>query len=455
MSIISVNPSTGVPIQSFETLTPEELDLKLARATLAFGTFRHTSITERARWLAHAAEILEHERDPLARMATTEMGKTIQAARDELIKCAWSCRYFAENAESWLADETVESGRKTSFVHYQPLGAVLAIMPWNFPFWQVFRFAGSAIIAGNVVLLKHASNVPRCALAIEDVFHRAGFPPGVFQTLLIRSQTVGRVIEDPRIVAVTLTGSERAGAEVAAQAGKHIKKTVLELGGSDPFIVMSSADPSAVAAVAVRARTINNGESCVASKRFIVHDSVYDDFERRFVGGMARLQVGDPQDDATDIGPLATEQVLETLERQVSRLVAGGASVLTGGARLHRPGYFYPPTVLTNIDRSGATYREELFGPVAMLFRVHGADDAIALANETSFGLGASIWTQDPVEQRRFIEEIEAGVVVVNDRVSSDPRMPFGGVKHSGYGRELGRFGVREFTNIKTVRIAA
>jgi succinate-semialdehyde dehydrogenase / glutarate-semialdehyde dehydrogenase len=455
MGIRSINPANGRLIQSFSPLSARELDRKLHNSWTVFHSYRRTSLTERTQLMKHAAEILENEKEFFARLMTTEMGKTLRAAMEESGKCAWACRYFADSAERWLTDEMVDTGAARSFVHYEPLGPVLAIMPWNFPFWQVFRFAAPALMAGNVGLLKHASNVPQCALAIEDIFRRAGFPEGVFQTLLIGSDQVRRVIEDPRVAAVTVTGSEGAGSEVACQAGKHIKKTVLELGGSDPFIVMPSADLEIVAATGVKARTVNNGESCIAAKRFIVAEAIYDDFERRFVDGMAALRVGDPMDDATDVGPLATEKVMQDLDAQVQRLVSAGARVLTGGKRIQRPGNFYMPTVLTNIDRTNPTYREELFGPVAMLFRVADITEAIQVANETPFGLAASVWTNDVAEQQRFIHEIEAGVVFINKMVASDPRLPFGGVKHSGYGRELSAHGLREFTNIKTVSIAA
>ena len=455
MPIASVDPTTGKLIKSFSSISPAELERKLEEAWQAFHEYRHTSVADRATLMKRAGQILDTEKESFASLMTAEMGKTLRAANEECGKCAWACRYFAESAECWLADEVVETGGERSFVHYEPLGPVLAIMPWNFPFWQVFRFAAPALVAGNVALLKHASNVPQCALAIEDIFRRSGFPEGAFQTLLIETDQTGRVIQDSRVAAVTLTGSEGAGREVASQAGKEIKKTVLELGGSDPFIVMPSADLEAATATAVKARIINNGESCIAAKRFIVADPVYDEFERRFVEGMAELKVGDPTDDETDIGPLATEKFLLNLDAQVKRLVSSGARILTGGHKIERAGNFYLPTVLANVDRNNPTYREELFGPVAMLFRVGDISEAIQLANETDFGLAASVWTNDPAEQQRFIDEIEAGVVFINKMVASDPRLPFGGVKHSGYGRELSGHGIREFTNIKTVRIAA
>jgi succinate-semialdehyde dehydrogenase/glutarate-semialdehyde dehydrogenase len=455
MGIASINPSTGTLIKSFQPLSAGQLDEKLGNAWSAFHDHRHTLISERAHRMRRAAEILDNEKESVGRLMSLEMGKTLRAAIDESAKCAWVCRYFAENAGHLLADEVVETGSGRSFVHYEPLGAILAVMPWNFPFWQVFRFAAPALMAGNVGLLKHASNVPQCALAIEDIFRRAGFPSGTFQSLLIETDQVRQLIDDPRVAAVTLTGSEGAGRAVASQAGKQIKKTVLELGGSDPFIVMPTADLDSAIATAVKARTINNGESCIAAKRFIVADAVYSVFERHFVDGMAALKVGDPLDAATEIGPLATEKLLQDLDSQVQRLVTAGATVLTGGKRPDRPGNFYMPTVLVNVDRKSPVYSEELFGPVAMLFRVGDVTEAIRIANETSFGLAASVWTDDRSEQQRFIDEIEAGIVFINKMVVSDPRLPFGGVKHSGYGRELSGHGIREFTNIKTVSIAA
>jgi succinate-semialdehyde dehydrogenase/glutarate-semialdehyde dehydrogenase len=400
-----------------------------------------------------AAEILENEKAQLGRLMTTEMGKPVKGARDEAAKCALGLRYYAENAESFLRDEPVSTDGGRAYVSYQPIGAVLAVMPWNFPFWQVLRFAGPTLMAGNVALLKHASNVPQCALAIEDIFRRAGFPEGVFQTLLIGSPQVARVIDDPRVMAVTLTGSDAAGRQVAAQAGGWVKKTVLELGGSDPFIVMPSANLTAAIATAVKARTINNGQSCIAAKRFILADAIASEFERRFVAGMEALKVGDPMDESTDVGPLATVQVLEDLDRQVQKSVAAGARVLTGGKRLDRPGNYYAPTVLANIPPDAPAYREEMFGPVASLFRVADSDAAIRLANDSIFGLGSSVWTNDEGERDCFIRDIEAGQVFVNGMTASEPRLPFGGVKASGYGRELSVYGIREFINVKTVCI--
>jgi succinate-semialdehyde dehydrogenase/glutarate-semialdehyde dehydrogenase len=400
-----------------------------------------------------AAQILENEKERFGRLMTEEMGKPFQSAVAEAAKCAWVCHYYAENAEKQLADELIETNASRSYIHYQPLGPVLAIMPWNFPFWQVFRFAAPATMAGNVGLLKHASNVPQCALAIEEIFLRAGFPEGAFQTLLIGSGKVKRVLEDPRIMAATLTGSEPAGSQVASEAGRLIKKTVLELGGSDPFIVMPSANLDEAVSTAIKARIINNGQSCIAAKRFIIAEPIADEFERRFIQGMQALKVGDPMDETTDIGPLATEDILNDLDQQVKDSVAQGARILTGGEPLKGPGNYYPPTVISDIPEDSPAYCEELFGPVAILFRVKDIDAAIELANDTSFGLGASAWTNDEEERLCFIDEIEAGSVFINGMVASDPRLPFGGVKVSGYGRELSAFGIREFVNIKTVWI--
>ncbi|HEY3026519.1 MAG TPA: NAD-dependent succinate-semialdehyde dehydrogenase [Pyrinomonadaceae bacterium] len=459
MPIASINPATGETLKTFEPLTAPQLQEKLKHAAETFRMYRNSSFAERSRFMTQAAEILESEKQEFARMMTTEMGKPIKAAAQEVEKCAWVCRYYAKTAQTHLADKIVETNAGKSYVHYQPLGPVLAVMPWNFPFWQVFRFAAPALMAGNVGLLKHASNVPQCALAIADIFRRAGFPEGAFQTLLIGSNIVQRVLEDSRVAAATLTGSEPAGRSVASIAGKQIKKTVLELGGSDPFIVMPSADLDKAVATAVKARTINNGQSCIAAKRFIIHEAIYDEFERRFVEVMKALLVGDPMDEATDIGPLATKQILEDLEEQVRKSVAAGARPLTGGQRFKAAnkfarGNYYEPTVLVDIAMGSPAYDDEIFGPVASLFRAGNVEEAIELANATSYGLGAAAWTNDAGEQSQFIAEIEAGSVFINGMVASDPRLPFGGVKNSGYGRELGEFGIREFVNIKTVWIA-
>ncbi len=453
MAIASINPATGETLKTFEALTAEEIETKLQRADDAFRSYRETSFAQRAAWMLRASEILENEKNEFARTITIEMGKPIKGAVGEAEKCALVCRYYAENAERHLANEVVETDATRSYVRFQPLGPVLAVMPWNFPFWQVFRFAAPALMAGNVGLLKHSSNVPQCALAIEDIFRRAGFPEGTFQTLLIGTQPVQSILEDRRVTAATLTGSEPAGRSVAGIAGKQIKKTVLELGGSDPFIVMPTADIGKAVSTAVKSRTINNGQSCIAAKRFIVHGNIYEQFESQFVKEMKALRVGDPLDEKTDIGPLATEQIQKDVDDQVKTSVAAGAVVLTGGKKLDRKGNFYEPTVLTNIPKNSPAYSKEVFGPVAMLFRVNNFDEAIQLANDTTFGLGSSAWTNDDNERERFIDELEAGCVFINGMVASDPRLPFGGVKNSGYGRELGEFGIREFVNIKTVWI--
>jgi succinate-semialdehyde dehydrogenase / glutarate-semialdehyde dehydrogenase len=453
MAIASVNPATGETVRTFEALTSQQLDAKLQLAADTFRSYRFSSFAEREHMMVRAAEILEADKEDFARTMTIEMGKPIKAAIQEVEKCAWVCRYYAEHAKDHLADRVVKTNATKSYVHFQPLGPVLAVMPWNFPFWQVFRFAAPALMAGNVGLLKHASNVPQCALAIEEIFRRAGFPEGSFQTLLVGSDAVHRIVEDARVVAATLTGSEPAGRSVATVAGKNIKKTVLELGGSDPFIVMPSADLNEAVTTGVKARTINNGQSCIAAKRFIVSAEVYDKFSEAFVAEMKALRVGDPMQSQTDVGPLATPQILNDLDEQVKKSVAAGARVLTGGNRLTRPGNFYEPTVLSNISRDAPGYCQEVFGPVALLFRVNGIDEAIRLANDTDFGLGTAAWTNDEKEIDRFVDELESGLVFINEIVASDPRLPFGGVKNSGYGRELGEFGIREFVNVKTVWI--
>src|SRR5579859_3880356 len=453
MAIASINPATGEVIKTFQPLTDAEIEKKVQLAVNTFKAERKTPFSVRAQRMRKAAEILERDKDKFAHLMTLEMGKTYKSAVAEAVKCTTACRYYAENAEKMLADEIVDAGAKKSFIRYLPIGPVLAVMPWNFPFWQVFRFAAPALMAGNVGLLKHASNVPECALAIEDIFRRAGFPEGAFQTLLIASDRVSRVIVDPRVMAVTLTGSVGAGASVAATAGKQIKKTVLELGGSDPFIVMPSADLDRAVATAVQARVINNGQSCIAAKRFIVDETIYDTFAQKFVEHMAKLKVGDPMDPATDVGPLATEDVLRGLEEQVGQTVKMGARVLLGGKRMKRAGNFFEPTVLADIPQGSPALDDELFGPVASLFRARGMADAINIANNSKFGLGACAWTNEKSEQEMFISRIESGLAFINSMVASDPRIPFGGVKQSGYGRELSHHGIREFVNIKTVSV--
>ena len=453
MAIQTVNPATGEVVKTFESLSDGQLEVKLQRAADEFLSYRKTPFAERARLMLDAARILEEEKENYARVMTTEMGKTFRSAVDEAAKCAWVCRYYAEHAEQFLADEVVETTAKRSFIRYLPLGPVLAVMPWNFPFWQVLRFAAPALMAGNVGLLKHASIVPQSALMIEEIFHKAGFPGGVFQTLLISSQKVDRVLGDPRVAAATLTGSEGAGVEVGVGAAKRIKKVVLELGGSDPFIVMPSANLEAATTTAVKARIFNNGQSCIAAKRFIVAEGIANKFEKIFAEKMAALRVGDPFDEATELGPLSSAEGLEDLDRDVQATVKAGAKVLTGGKPLDRPGNFYAPTVLTQIPEGSPAQKEELFGPVGSVFRAKDFDDAIRIANDSRFGLGASAWTNDERERERFINELEAGMVFINRMVASDPRLPFGGVKWSGHGRELGVHGIREFTNIKTVWI--
>lgn len=453
MAIATINPATGETLKTFQALTDDQIHQKLQRATDAFQTYRQASFEQRAEWMQRAAEILENEKQDIGKLMTVEMGKPIKAAIGEAEKCAWVCRYYADSAKQHLADQIVETNAAKSYVRFQPIGPVLAVMPWNFPFWQVFRFAAPALMAGNVGLLKHASNVPQCALLIEEIFKRSGFPDGVFQTLLIGSDKVPLVLEDARVVAATLTGSEPAGRSVASIAGKQIKKTVLELGGSDPFVVMPSADLQDAVSTGVKARTINNGQSCIAAKRFIVSAEIYDEFQRRFVNEIRELRVGDPLEESTDVGPLATEQILKDLESQVKDSVAAGAKLLIGGKRLDRRGNFYEPSVLASIPHNAPAYCEEIFGPVALLFRVNSIDEAISIANDSSFGLGSAAWTNDPDERERFIDELQAGQVFINGMVASDPRIPFGGIKNSGYGRELGEFGIREFVNIKTIWI--
>ena len=454
MPIATINPANGETLATFQALTSEEIETKLQRATAAFRLNRSRSIDDRATRMQRAAAILEERAADYGRMITLEMGKPVGASVAEVKKCALVCRYYAENAARFLGDEHISTDASESYVRYEPLGPVLAVMPWNFPFWQVFRFAAPALMAGNVGLLKHSSNVPQSAMAIEQVLRDAGFDHDEFQTLLISSEQVGALLDDDRIKAATLTGSEGAGASVASSAGRNIKKTVLELGGSDPFIVMPSANLEEAVTVAVKARVINNGQSCIAAKRFVVHESIAPQFEKRFVEAMRALRIGDPLDERTEIGPLATPQIVEDLEKQVRASVDSGARLLTGGHRVAgTKGNFYEPTVLADIPAGAPVRLEETFGPVAALYRVKDIDEAIAIANETTFGLGSSVWTRDSEEIRRFAAEIEAGQVFVNAMVASDPRLPFGGVKRSGFGRELGEHGIREFVNVKTVYV--
>lgn len=453
MTFRSINPATGEILAEFPALGPAEVEQRIARAAGTAPRWRATPVSERAAMVGRLGELLEAEKERLGRIMTLEMGKPIRAAVDEAAKCALACRYYAEHGPSFVADQRVEDEGHCSFVAYDPLGVVLAVMPWNFPFWQAIRFMAPAFVAGNAGLLKHASNVPQCALELESLVRRAGAPDGVFQTLLIGSDAVAGVLSDPRVAAATLTGSEGAGSSVAAIAGKHIKPTVLELGGSDPFIVMPSADFNRAVDTAVKARTINNGQSCIAAKRFIVHDSIFDRFLERFTAGMQALRVGDPIDPSTQLGPLASAKQAQELEEQVARSVAAGARLVCGGKRSGSSTAFFPATVLADIPESSPAWSEELFGPVGCVFRARDANDAIRIANSTRFGLGASAWTGDAGEQEAFVRGIDAGSVFVNDMVVSDPRFPFGGVKASGYGRELSELGLREFTNIKTVRI--
>jgi succinate-semialdehyde dehydrogenase/glutarate-semialdehyde dehydrogenase len=455
MAIESINPATGKLLRRFDPLTDEAARQKIAVAAEAFRTYATVPLEHRALCMRKLAALLEHDIEDLATTITLEMGKPLQAARQELLKCADVCRYFADHAARILASESIPTEDNHSYVRWDPIGIVLAVMPWNFPFWQVFRFLAPALMAGNVGLLKHAPNVPQCAIAIESLVRRAGFPRGTFQSLLIEAHQVEGVLGDERIAAVTVTGSETAGRAIAAQAGWLIKKSVLELGGSDAFIVMPSANLDLAIETAVRARCVNSGQSCIAAKRFIVADAIYEAFEARFVAGMEAMRVGDPMKDETEIGPLATTRILERLEEQVEAAKRVGARVLTGGERMLGEGNYFEPTVLVGVPRASAVYREELFGPVAMLFRVQDLNEAIELANDSPFGLSASAWTRDPAEQQRLVSELQCGGVFLNAMVASDPRLPFGGIKRSGYGRELSAAGMREFLNAKTVVIAS
>jgi len=452
MTMTSINPATGVKIKDYATHTAADVDAAIHKAASVHHAFgRRNHLADRTRKLAAAADILVRDKTKLARLMTEEMGKPIAQSEAEVEKCAAGCRYYAENAEAMLTNSHDETGREGAFVRWLPIGPILAVMPWNFPLWQVFRFAAPALAAGNTGLLKHASNVPGCALAIEAIFTEAGFPPGAFQTLMIPSSMVGDVIADPRVRAVTLTGSEGAGSQVAARAGKHLKKSVLELGGSDPFIVMPSADIDKAVGMAVTARVQNNGQSCIAAKRFIIHRDIYLEFSSKFVALMAALKVGDPMDRSVQVGPLATYAIRDELAKQVADSVAAGATLLTGGNIPDSKGAFYDPSVIGFIPEAAPAFGEELFGPVASLFQARDIDDAIKLANSTRFGLGSAVWTNDAHEQERFVDEIEAGFTAINGMVASDARLPFGGVKMSGYGRELADLGMHEFLNAKTV----
>jgi succinate-semialdehyde dehydrogenase/glutarate-semialdehyde dehydrogenase len=454
MPIESINPANNKLLRTFEPLTDEAARQKIALAEDAYRSYRDISLDHRALWMRKLAAILEHETEDLATLITLEMGKPLEASRLEILKCADACRYFADYAPRFLAPESILT-ENHSYVRWDPLGIILAVMPWNFPFWQVFRFLAPALMGGNVALLKHAGNVPQCALAIESLVRRAGFPRGAFQSLLLEVHQVETILADQRIAAVTVTGSEVAGRAIGAQAGWLLKKSVLELGGSDPFIVMPSANLDLAVETAVRARLVNAGQSCIAAKRFIIADEIYDTFESRFVVEMESVRVGDPMKEGTEIGPLATARAVEILEAQVKAATRVGARILTGGERMLGEGNFFEPTVLTGVPRTSAVYREEIFGPVAMLFRATDINNAIEIANDTPFGLAASAWTRDPAEQQRFVAELQCGGVFLNTMVASDPRLPFGGIKRSGYGRELSAAGMREFLNAKTVVIAA
>ncbi|MEL6324134.1 MAG: NAD-dependent succinate-semialdehyde dehydrogenase [Pseudomonadota bacterium] len=455
MPIQSVNPATGQIEKTFEVLSTTDLEAKITAAETAARHVRRSPVSDRRDWLMAAADLLRAEAEPLSALVAQEMGKTRAAARAEITKCDWLFEYYAEHGPGFLAEEPVTTQAAYSAVRYRPLGPVLAVMPWNYPLWQVFRFAVPALLSGNVVLLKHASNVPQCALAIEDIWRRAGVPDNAFQTLLIGSDQVAGLLSDPRIRAVTLTGSEPAGRAVAETAGRHLKKVVLELGGSDPFIVMPSADLDAAVTHAVRSRTRNNGQSCIAAKRFIIHADVYDRFRDKFANALSQLKVGDPMDAATDIGPLATESVRDDLINQIEASIAAGATRTLGAERLNRPGWFVSPGMLEDIPQGTPAFDDELFGPVALMFKVASFDEAISLANETRFGLSSAVFTADKTEMERSFNEIEAGMTMINTTSSSDPRLPFGGVKASGHGRELSSAGLREFMNIKTCAIGA
>ncbi|WP_027660941.1 NADP-dependent succinic semialdehyde dehydrogenase [Salinispora fenicalii] len=454
MPIATTNPATGQTLRTFAPISSEQVEAAISRSSHACRQLRDMTVEERGDWLNMAAALLEAERDDVARLITTEMGKTYAAAQAEVAGCVNACRFYVTKAPAFLADEPADAasvGAARAFVRYQPLGPILAVMPWNFPLWQVFRFAAPALMAGNTGLLKHASNVPQTALYLADLFRRAGFPPGAFSTLLVGSDAVEAILRDPRVRAATVTGSERTGRTIAQIAGRELKKTVLELGGSDPFVVMPSADLDRAAEVATASRCRNNGQSCIAAKRFIVHTDVFDAFAERFAARMSALRVGDPMEEATDVGPLVSEGSRAEIAAQVRDAVDQGATLRCGGELPAGEGWYYPPTVVADLTPRMRMWAEEVFGPVAGLYRVSSYDEAIEVANGTAFGLGANAWTEDPAEQERFVIDLEAGNVFVNGMTTSFPELPFGGVKNSGYGRELAAVGMREFCNTKTV----
>ena len=453
MPIATINPFNGETLRTFESLSAAELESKIDLSARVFARYRKMAFAERASRMSRLAEILERDKHELAKLIVLEMGRPLAPAVQEIEKCAHCCRFYAEHAEAFLADEPIATSASKSFIRYLPLGPVLAIMPWNYPFWQVVRFLAPALMAGNTGLLKHASNVPQCALAIEEKCREAGFEEGVFQTLLIGAGEVDGVLADPRVAAATLTGSEQAGVQVAVGAARRVKKVVLELGGSDPFIVMPSADLAAAVKMAVRARVLNNGQSCIAAKRFLIAEEIADQFQEQFVAAFKALKIGDPLDPNTEVGPLATASAVQSLHADVAETIRQGGKLLCGGKPLDGPGFFYAPTILSEIPAGSPAYKEEFFGPVASLFRVKNIEQALQIANDTRFGLGASVWTRQADEQERFINDLDAGMVFINGMVVSDQRLPFGGVKMSGYGRELSTHGIREFVNIKTIWI--
>ncbi len=453
MAIQTINPATGEIVKTFNGLSIDEVDKIIKGSNSAFNNWKRTAFAERSKLMFNAAKVLRENKQRYAEILTLEMGKPISQSYSEVEKCAWVCDYYAENAEKMLSKEIIKTDASESFVQFDPIGVVLAVMPWNFPYWQVFRFAVPALMAGNAGLLKHSSNVPMSALAIEEVFNKAGFPENTFRTLLIDSSLVKAVIENPLVKAVTLTGSEYAGKKVSEVSGRNLKKTVMELGGSDPFIILNDADLDTAVKTGVTARLINNGQSCIAAKRFIVVEDVYDEFESKFVDKMEKIIVGNPMDESTELGPLAREDLLLELNQQVQNSVKAGAKILTGGKRLERKGFYYPPTVISNVKKGMPAYNEELFGPVAIFIKAVDVNDAVRIANDTDFGLGASIWTNNIENAKKLATAIDSGAVFINGLVKSDPRLPFGGVKLSGYGRELSHYGIKEFVNIKTVWI--